>query len=68
MRQMNFRHSGWPVPLEVRPAVQILRDRGKEWEQAKMQDLEAAFGNYLRGSKQANKFKEMKWLLKALEL
>ena len=33
---------GWPVPLEARPAVQILRDRGKEWEQAKMQDLEAS--------------------------
>jgi hypothetical protein len=33
----------WPVPLEARPAVQILRDRGKEWEQAKMQDLEVAF-------------------------
>jgi hypothetical protein len=50
---------GWPVPLEARPAVQILRDRGKEWEQAKMQDLEAAFGNQLRGAKEADKFKEI---------
>ena len=49
---------GWPVPLEA-VAVQILRDRGKEWEQAKMQDLEAAFGNQLRGAKEADKFKEI---------
>ena len=50
---------GWPVPLEARPAVQILRDRGKEWEQAKMQDLETAFGARLRGAKQDGKFKRI---------
>ena len=50
---------GWPVPLEARPAVQILRDRGKEWEQAKMQDLETAFGSRLRGAKQDGKFKRI---------
>src|ERR1700722_9872584 len=49
----------WPVPLEARPAVQILRDRGKEWEQAKMQDLEAAFGTHLRGAKENGKFKRI---------
>ena len=46
----------WPIPLEARPAVQILRDRGKEWEQAKMQDLEIAFGAHVRGDKQNAKF------------
>ena len=30
----------WPVPLTARPSVQILRDVGIEWEQAKMSDLE----------------------------
>src|SRR5260370_18974764 len=50
---------GWPVPLEARPAVQILRDRGKEWEQAKMQDLELAFGTHLRGMKEDGKFKRI---------
>ena len=50
---------GWPVPLEARPAVQILRDRGKEWEQAKMQDLELAFGTHLRGIKEDGKFKRI---------
>jgi hypothetical protein len=49
---------GWPVPLEARPAVQILRDRGREWEQAKMQDLESAFGAQLHGTKDGEKFKE----------
>ena len=49
----------WPVPLEARPAVQILRDRGKEWEQAKMQDLETAFGNHLIGVKENGKFKRI---------
>ena len=49
----------WPVPLEARPAVQILRDRGKEWEQAKMQDLEAAFGTHLVGAKEDGKFKRI---------
>jgi hypothetical protein len=49
---------GWPVPLEARPAVQILRDRGKEWEQAKMQDLEGAFGSQLHGTKDGEKFVE----------
>ncbi len=49
----------WPQPLEARPAVQILRDRGKEWEQAKMLDLEAAFGIHLRGTKQDGKFKRI---------
>lgn len=49
---------GWPVPLEARPAVQILRDRGREWEQAKMQDLESAFGTQLHGTKEGEKFKE----------
>jgi hypothetical protein len=46
----------WPVPLEARPAVKILRDHGKEWEQAKMQNLELAFGARLRGAKQDRKF------------
>lgn len=50
---------GWPVPLEARPAVQILRDRGKEWEQAKMQDLEIAFGAQVRGEKENGKFKKI---------
>jgi hypothetical protein len=50
---------GWPVPLEARPAVQILRDRGKEWEQAKMLDLETAFGTQLIGAKENGKFKEV---------
>lgn len=49
---------GWPVPLEARPAVQILRDRGKEWEQAKMLDLEMAFGAQVRGEKENGKFKK----------
>jgi hypothetical protein len=49
----------WPVPLEARPAVQILRDRGKEWEQAKMQDLDAAFGAHLQGTKEDGKFKRI---------
>jgi len=55
----ELRATGWPVPLEARPAVQILRDRGKEWEQAKMQDLELAFGTHLRGVKENGKFKEI---------
>jgi len=49
----------WPIPLEARPAVQILRDRGKEWEQAKMQDLEAAFVTHLIGAKEDGKFKRI---------
>lgn len=49
----------WPVPLEARPAVQILRDRGREWEQAKMLDLESAFGARLRGAKENGKFKRI---------
>jgi hypothetical protein len=49
----------WPVPLEARPAVQIWRDRGKEWEQAKMQDLELAFGARLKGEKEAGKFRKI---------
>ena len=49
---------GWPVPLEARPAVKILRDRGREWEQAKMHDLEGAFGPQVYGSKEGDSFKE----------
>jgi hypothetical protein len=49
----------WPVPLEARPAVQILRDRGKEWEQAKMQDLELAFSAHLTGVKEDGKFRRI---------
>ena len=46
----------WPVPLTARPAVQILRDRGNEWEQAKMSDLEGALGTSVRANKQNGKF------------
>lgn len=49
----------WPVPLTARPAVQILRDVGIEWEHAKMSDLEAAFGAHMRANKQNNKFQEI---------
>lgn len=48
---------GWPVSLEARPAVQILRDQGKKWEQAKMEDLEVAFADRVKGTKQNGKFK-----------
>lgn len=47
---------GWPEPLTARPAVQILRDVGKEWEQAKMADLEVAFGTNVRANKQNGRF------------
>lgn len=50
---------GWPVPLTARPAVQILRDTGVEWEQAKMTDLENAFGANVVGQKQNGKFREI---------
>lgn len=33
-----------PVPLTARPSIQILRDVGIAWEQAKMRDLERVFG------------------------
>jgi hypothetical protein len=55
----ELKNLGWPIPLEARPAVQILRDRGKEWEQAKMHDLELAFGAHLRGAKEDGKFKRI---------
>jgi hypothetical protein len=55
----DLKEQDWPVPLEARPAVQILRDRGKEWEQAKMQDLEVAFGVHLRGEKENGKFRRI---------
>ncbi|WP_082390119.1 DEAD/DEAH box helicase [Ornatilinea apprima] len=42
----ELNHLNWPVPLTARPAVQILRDVGVEWEQAKMSDLENAFGSF----------------------
>ncbi|HVV53322.1 MAG TPA: AAA domain-containing protein [Polyangia bacterium] len=58
-RPKELEAQGWPVPLEARPAVQILRDRGKEWEQAKMQDLESAFGARLRGTKDKGRFTTM---------
>jgi hypothetical protein len=58
-RPDELQATGWPVPLEARPAVQILRDRGKEWEQAKMLDLETAFGAHLRGEKENGKFKKI---------
>ena len=51
--------SGWPEPLTARPAVQILRDAGIEWEQAKMADLEGAFGANVRAAKQNGKFVEI---------
>lgn len=50
---------GWPVPLTARPAVQILRDAGVEWEQAKMGDLEAAFGANVRFDKHNGKYREV---------
>jgi hypothetical protein len=50
---------GWPVPLTARPAVQILRDAGVEWEQAKMGDLEAAFGSHIRCDKQNGKYRDL---------
>jgi hypothetical protein len=50
---------GWPVPLTARPAVQILRDAGIEWEQAKMGDLETAFGGHVRCDKQNGKYREL---------
>jgi hypothetical protein len=50
---------GWPVPLTARPTVQILRDVGIDWEQAKMADLESAFRTHLRASKLNGKFKEI---------
>lgn len=52
----------WPVPLTARPTVQILRDAGNEWEQAKMADLESAFGNNIIANKQNRKFKEVELL------
>lgn len=53
---------GWPVPLVARPAVQILRDRGIEWEQAKMADLEGAFGSAIQGDKRNSRFREIELL------
>lgn len=50
---------GWPVPLKARPAVQILRDRGVEWEQAKLGDLEAAFPQNLTAQKQGGKYQDL---------
>ncbi|MCK6486603.1 MAG: DEAD/DEAH box helicase [Phycisphaerae bacterium] len=50
---------GWPVPLTARPAVQILRDAGVEWEQAKMGDLEAAFGANVRFDKRNGKYRDV---------
>ena len=42
---------GLPVPLEARPQVQILRDEGKAWEQAKCEDLVKAFPNNVLGNR-----------------
>lgn len=50
---------GWPVPLTARPAVQILRDVGVEWEQAKMGDLETAFPACVKFDKQNGKYREL---------
>lgn len=50
---------GWPVPLTARPAVQILRDAGVDWEQAKMGDLEAAFGANVRFDKRNGKYRDV---------
>lgn len=50
---------GWPIPLTARPAVQILRDAGVEWEQAKMGDLEAAFGANMCFDKQKGKYRDV---------
>lgn len=50
---------GWPVPLTARPAVQILRDAGVEWEQAKMGDLAAAFGGHVRSEKEKGKYRDV---------
>lgn len=49
----------WPVPLRARPAVQILRDRGVEWEQAKFGDLEAAFPQNLIARKLGGKYQDL---------
>ena len=49
----------WPVPLTARPSVQILRDAGVEWEQAKLADIEAAFGERARFDKQGGKYREV---------
>ena len=46
----------WPVPLTARPAVQILRDVGIEWEQAKLTDLEVAFPTSVLANKRNGKF------------
>ena len=52
----------WPEPLTARPAVQILRDVGVEWEQAKLSDLESAFPGAIRSNKQNGKFKDLELL------
>jgi hypothetical protein len=43
-------------PIGGEALGQILRDRGKEWERAKMPDLETAFETHARGDKQNSKF------------
>jgi len=52
----ELKSMGWPEPLTARPAVQILRDVGIEWEQAKLGDLETAFPGHIDALKQNGKF------------
>lgn len=46
---------GWPVRLRARPAIQILRDAGHNWEDAKLQDLESAFPRNTVGRKERDR-------------
>jgi hypothetical protein len=50
---------GWPVRLNARPAVQILRDRGLEWEAAKLLDLEIALPDHLVGKKEDGRYRSL---------
>lgn len=50
---------GLPVPIKIRPQVQILRDEGKDWEQAKFSDLELAFKSSIRGDNSTGKYREV---------
>jgi hypothetical protein len=51
-------NQGLPLAIKSRPAVQILRDEGKAWEQAKFSDLENVFGSLVIGNKPADKYIE----------
>jgi len=47
---------GLPEAIKSRPSVQILRDEGRTWEQAKFADLKNVFGDLVIGTEQEDKY------------